>query len=62
LLESDKDYFTDKDVILMKDLADTIANISDMGKIEVVKGLFSKGEENIFVQEDTKMIWRLNLL
>ncbi len=45
LLESDKDYFTDKDVILMKDLADTIANISDKGKIELVKGLFSKGEE-----------------
>lgn len=45
LLESDKDYYTDKDIALMKNIVDAISNIPDKGKIEFVKGLLSKGSE-----------------
>lgn len=45
LLESDKDYYTENDIVLMQNLVDAITNIPDKGKIEIVKGLFSKGEE-----------------
>lgn len=54
LLESDKNYYTDNDIALMKNLLETISNIPDKGKIGIVKGLFSKGEEKYICPEGHK--------
>lgn len=45
LLDANKDSYTNDDLLAMKRIISLFDNIPDKGKIEVVKGVFSKGEE-----------------
>lgn len=45
LLDANKDSYTNEDLLAMKKIISLFDNIPDKGKVEMVKGVFSKGEE-----------------
>lgn len=45
LLDANKDSYTNDDLLSMKKIISLFDTIPDKGKVEVVKGMFSKGEE-----------------
>lgn len=45
LLKASKDFYTNDDLLAMKEIISLMDNLPDKGSIEIVKGVFSKGEE-----------------
>lgn len=45
LLQANKEYYTNDDLLKMKEIISLIDSLPDKGTMEIVKGVFSKGEE-----------------